>query len=611
MERDSSSQKPTKAWSTYRWIVSHLRPYKYKMAVIIACGLAIAAGELVVPQLIGQLIDDIIPDRDRAAFIRLLLLMAGVYSVVLALGIVHSWLQTIVGVSASRDIQAKAIKHLRKLGFAHYERSPVGETLSLMNQQVQAAEQVVRRFFPSIVQTSLFLVAAGAVLLSRSITLTLLIVPFALFYYTFGPRIDRNVAKATKIAVDARTVYNKKIYESVAGAREFRAIGAEEWDIERVRSIFRRVTTTVLRWVFLIHLRWSIRSVLFQLGSVAMFVAGYLMVRSGGITVGDFITFLLLYSVFMGRLTSLVTMLIEQNTSLHQSEPLRQLLLLTPEVEESPQPIQLGTIRGELTLHNVRFAYPGRPPLLEGISLSIRAGERVALVGKSGNGKSTLLKLLNRFYDPTDGLIRLDGIPLNRLSFDELRGAVGFVFQDTYLFGKSIRDNIRFGNPDASEEAIVEAAKAADAHGFISELADGYDTIVGERGIKLSGGQKQRLALARMLIRDPQIVLLDEATSALDPISENSVREALARLLHGRTTVTVAHRLSTVKDYDKIAVLDQGRIAEMGTYEELMAQQGLFHTLVLGENERERESATESDNKDAMQRIGGDAVVLR
>lgn len=211
------------------------------------------------------------------------------------------------------------------------------------------------------------------------------------------------------------------------------------------------------------------------------------------------------------------------------------------------------------------------------------AREKGSLVGASGSGKSTLFKLIGRFYDPDEGEILLDGVSLRELSLGQLRDAVGYVFQETYLFGTTIRENIRFGNPDASDDAIVQAAKAARAHEFIMQFPDGYETIVGERGIKLSGGQKQRIAIARMIVKNPRIVLLDEATSALDQINEAEVRAALETLLEGRTTIAAAHRLSTIQDYDRIVFVEQGRVAEVGSYTELMACRGRFYRLSQGE----------------------------
>src|SRR5690606_15208483 len=232
---------------------------------------------------------------------------------------------------------------------------------------------------------------------------------------------------------------------------------------------------------------------------------------------------------------------------------------------------------------NVSFGYQDRPGVIRHFSLDIQPGEKVAFVGFSGGGKTTLMKLIGRFYDPDEGEIRLDGVPIRDLPLADLRNAIGYVFQETYLFGSSVKENIRFGKPNATDEEIIEAAKAAFAHDFIMALPDGYDTIVGERGIKLSGGQRQRIAIARMIIKQPAVVLLDEATSALDNVSEREVQRALDNVLAGRTVSAIDHRLSTVKHFDRIVFIKDGRIAEIGSYDELIARRGLLYELEQGE----------------------------
>lgn len=583
MNQGRSTEERNNNWATYRWILRHLRPYRWQMAAIIGCGTMAAASELVTPLLIQRLIDEIIPARDRSAFWLILAVMAAFFAVSVSCGIARNSLQGRVSAGAARDLQYGALQHLRKLGFSYYEQNPVGETLSLLNQQVRSAEQVLRRYFPDICQLSLFLLLSAGVLLYQSVWLSLIIVPCFLIYYLFGPAIDRKVTHVNKAMGDARVDFDKKTYESVSGVREIRAYGTEEWDIGRSRGKFKRVTDTVLTWVYYIHLRWSLRNLLFQAGTVAIFVTGYFFIKWSWMSVGQFVAFLLVYSFFMFRLSWLVSQFIDQGMALRQVARLHRMVLTPPTLTESANPVEHERVEGALTFENVHFAYAGRPPVLQGVSVGIRTGERVAVVGKSGNGKSTLLKLIDRFYDPSEGEIRLDDVPLPKLALSVLRNALGYVFQDTYLFGSTIRENIRFGHPDATDEQIVDAAKAAFAHDFIAELADGYDTVVGERGMKLSGGQKQRIAIARMFIKNPRIVLLDEATSALDNISENAVRDALRRLLAGRTTIAVAHRLSTVMDYDRILVLDGGVVAEQGSYEELLAKRGLFYQLAEGE----------------------------
>ena len=302
--------------------------------------------------------------------------------------------------------------------------------------------------------------------------------------------------------------------------------------------------------------------------------------RSNLLSVGEFVAFMLYFTQAVHRITSIVTEITEQRILMHQAQRLYHLMHLKPDIEEPSNPRRLDRILGQIEFQNISFHYPDAPNIVENFNLRIEAKERVALVGASGNGKSTILKLLCRFYDPQNGDIMIDGVSIRELSLEQLRQSIGFVFQETYLFGASVKENIRFGNPEATDEDVVAAAKAAFAHDFIVELENGYDTLVGERGVKLSGGQKQRISIGRMFIKNPPMIVLDEATSALDNTSERYVQEALNRLLEGRTTIAVAHRLSTIQSYERIVLMNEGRIVEMGTYEQLMERQGEFYRLV-------------------------------
>ncbi|HEY0827335.1 MAG TPA: ABC transporter ATP-binding protein, partial [Bacilli bacterium] len=465
----------------------------------------------------------------------------------------------------------------------YYERHPVGETLSFLNTEVAAIQEIYRTYLPFMIQDTLFVAVAFSILLSIHVKLTLVLIPCFLLYYLVGPYFEKKASHIGKVVNENRILFNKQIYESISALPEFRVYVREDWDLSRFLEKLKSYIYTNLKLVLYSFIRGTVRRLCNFSGAIAVFLYSAYLIQQNDLTVGGFIAFVLLYFTTMFKLTVIVTNMTEQRLLMFQGETLYRFMHLTPDVVEPAKPIVIEQIRGELSLNHVYFSYPDGPHVLQDFNLQIQAGERIALVGTSGNGKSTLLKLLSRFYDPSHGEIQLDGVPLQQLSFQQLRETIGYVFQETYLFGSTVRDNILFALPEATEEQLIQAAKAAYAHDFIIELPEGYDTVVGERGVKLSGGQKQRISIARLFLKNPKIILLDEATSALDNVSEREVQKALDHLLLNRTTITVAHRLSTIQDVDRIIVIDQGTIAEAGSYPQLMQLKGIFYQLSEGE----------------------------
>jgi ATP-binding cassette subfamily B protein/subfamily B ATP-binding cassette protein MsbA len=483
---------------------------------------------------------------------------------------------------ASRDLQLSIFTHLRKLGFAYYERHPVGETLSLLNTEVGAVQQLYRELFPTLLSSLAFSGVSVFLMLSTNVTLTLIAISSFFFYYIFGPYLERKAAIYGRQLADERVETNRMVYESVSALTELRAYGSEKWDFRRyLQKLDQELRSSVLDKMFA-YMRGSNRRLSYNLGGIFIFIYGYHLVLHNSMSVGEFVSFLLYYFISIHRMTFIVQTITEQYVLMYQAQKLYDFMNLKIDVEEPEHPQELAQVRGDLEFRNVQFSYFPDQPVLQKFHLQIPEGHKVALVGASGSGKSTVLKLAGRFYEPQGGDILLDGTPISRLSFDTLRKDFGYVFQETYLFGTSVMENIRFGHPEATDEEVKAAARAANAHNFITKLPDGYNTLVGERGVRLSGGQKQRIAIARMFVKQPRVILLDEATSALDNTSEAEVQQAFERMLQGRTILAVAHRISTIQNFDQIVVMDQGKVAEIGTYNELMSSKGLFYQLVEG-----------------------------
>jgi subfamily B ATP-binding cassette protein MsbA len=323
-------------------------------------------------------------------------------------------------------------------------------------------------------------------------------------------------------------------------------------------------------------------------------------VSAGRLNAGDLVAFLLYGGVIAGGISALATVFSQFQEAIGATKRLFEILDTEPKVKDSPDARDVGRAKGHITFDAVSFAYEDDLDVVSDITIDIAPGEILALVGPSGAGKSTLFNLIPRFYDPTRGVVRLDGVELQKIKLASLRANIAIVPQDTNLFSGSVYENIRYGRLGASPDEIVDAARVANAHDFIQALPQGYETLVGERGVKLSGGQRQRVAIARAILKDPRILLLDEATSALDSESEVLVQEALGRLMQGRTTIIIAHRLSTVQIAHRIAVLDKGRLVELGTHAELMARQGLYHRLYSLQFETEPEMSVSEASDEAL-----------
>lgn len=581
-QKQEQVKKKLPSMRIYFWTLRYLFKYKFLFLAGLGCTLITSMVDLTIPKLIQHIIDVILPQKQLSQLYLLLGLLVPMVVLVICFTALRNLIQRVVQEKSSRDLQLSVLKKLRHLGFSYYEKHAAGETLSMFNNEVKVVQQLYNDYFPRLIQQSILLAVSLTIMLMMNIKLSLIIIPCFFSYYLVGPYFERKQALYAREAAVRKTEYNKKMYDSISSLLELRANNSEEWDRSRLKEKLHVFRSNSMSDLFYAMLRGTTRRFTVNAGAVFLFLIGASLVQSDQMTAGEFTAFMLYYFRVMGGLTGLVTSLTEQSVLLYQAERLHTFMHQAPEVSEPKQAVTLSDVKGSIHFDRVSFRYRDDMPVLHNFSLEVQPGEKIALVGFSGSGKSTVTKLLGRFYDPQEGEISIDGHSLKSLSFEQLRGAIGFVFQETYLFGTTIKENIRFGHPQATEDEIIQAAKGAFAHEFIMEAPQGYDTLVGERGMKLSGGQRQRIAVARMLLKNPSIIVLDEATSALDNISEKEVQSALDQLLAGRTTITVAHRLSTVRHYDRIAVMERGAIVEIGSYDELLRKQGLLYRMVEG-----------------------------
>ncbi|TMV50117.1 ABC transporter ATP-binding protein [Paenibacillus mesophilus] len=569
----------------YLWVLSYLRPYRKTFALLIGCSLFITLIEMSIPKLIQYFIDVILPKNEEKLFYMLLVATAIMIGFMYALTVTRNNMQRNIQELAGRDLQLGVYRQLHRLGFAYYEKHPVGETLSLLNTEVSAVQQIYQSYLPKLIQHLLFVAVMTAAMFLMQWQLTLAVLPCFFTFYLFAPYLSKKTSQHGRQRTENSKFMNKRIYDSFMALPELRANGSEKWDLSRLLDAVSAYNKSDVMSTYYALVRGFLRGLSISMGAIVLFAYGSYMVQTLAITVGEFIAFLFYYFMSIGMFTFIVMSVAAQKALMFQAEVIYRFMRRTPEVQEPDHPVPLSKVKGELHFRDVSFDYPDRSGVLRHFNLHIHPGEKVAIVGASGTGKSTIMKLIGRFYDPIDGEIVLDGVPLPKLSISKLRDSLGFVFQDTYLFHQSIRENIRFGRPEATDEEVEAAAIAAYAHHFIMQMPDGYDTVVGERGSKLSGGQKQRIALARMLVKNPSVILLDEATSALDYEGEREVGQAMETLFENRTIVAAAHRLSTIRTYSRIVYMADGQVAESGSYEELMSRKQLFYKLVNGGTE--------------------------
>lgn len=573
------SDKPRRAVDLKR-LISLARP-EARSLIIGTLALTIgSAMTLLYPMVIQQLIDGIQGGGGKELVTRGALMLVGLFSAGALFGAIRAWLFTVSGERIVASLRTSLYRSIISQEVAFFDERRTGELTNRLASDTTVLQNTVTVNVSMLLRFTIMAIGAIGFLFYTSWKLTLLtltVVPVVAISAGFFGRKMRAISRNFQDALAESTVVAE---ETIAGVRTVRAFAREEQEIARYSEAVEASFAIAKRRASIIAmLRGFIGFGGYGAIAVVLWFGGNMLVE-GTISIGELTSFLLYTLTVAFSLGALSGLYEDFMKALGASE--RVFELLDREATVSGGGKRLEQLRGEVVLSDLDFAYPTRPdmPVLQQLNLTLSPGEVVALVGHSGSGKSTVAALLSRFYDPQGGSIHLDGIDYSTLDIDWLREQVGVVSQEPILFATSILDNIRYGRPSASLDEVISAAKAANAHDFIGTFPEGYETLVGERGVKLSGGQKQRVAIARALLKDPRVLILDEATSALDAESEHLVQEALDRLMEGRTTLIIAHRLSTVKEAGRVCVLDQGKLAQQGTHDELVAQDGIYRRLV-------------------------------
>ena len=569
---------PATLWKALRRIFTLSRPYRRRLYVAIVLTVVSSLVWLAVPLGLRALLDSVFQEGNGALLDQITLGLLGLFLFQSILAFGGYYLLEWTGERVVADLRQRVYAYLHRLGLRFFANQRTGDLTSRLTNDVSSIRSAVTTNLVELLTQSLSLVGSVALMLFLNWRLSLIVfvvVPFATLvarYYgtkirTLARRIQDRLADTTAIAEEA-----------LAAVRVVQAFAREPYEVGRYRTSVEELFQTSRKNVLVRTAFWSLIGLLFFSALVAIFWYGGREVLAGRLTAGDLVAFIF-YAFNIARSVGGMSRLYATfNTAAGASERLFELLDTVPEIEDAPDAVDVR-LDGAVSFKGVSFRYDADQPVLEGITFNVRPGETVALVGPSGAGKTTLLNLIPRFYDPETGRIEVDGTDVRRVRLASLRGQIAVVPQEVHLFGTTIRENIRYGRLEATDDEVEEAAQAANAHDFIIGLAGGYDAEVGERGVKLSGGQRQRVAIARALLKDARLLLLDEATSSLDSASEAVVQEALDRLMQGRTTFVIAHRLATVQDADRILVLDRGRIVQDGTHAALIARPGLYRDL--------------------------------
>ena len=538
---------------------------------------------LVIPLVVRYITTGVIAMESDIAVKRILLIGCGLIVLVLVQFGANFFISDIghvMGAKMEYDMRAEIFSHYQKLSFSFYDDQKVGQLMSRITSDLFDISELLHHGPENLAISFIKIIGAFIILLNISGYLTLaafVLVPVMFAYAFFLNRRMKRAFRENRVQI---AEINTQIEDNLSGIRVVKSFANEQIEREKFRKGNEGFLKAKKNSYFYMGFYHSGMTAFTMLINVAVIMIGGILIAKGMVNVADFVTFLLYINIFTDPIRTLIDFTEQFQNGYSGFERFVEILDIEPDIKDKKDAVTLKNVRGDIVFDDVSFKYNDTAHrVLRHINLEVKAGSYVALVGSSGGGKTTLCSLIPRFYDVTGGSISIDGKDIRDVTLKSLRENIGIVQQDVYLFAGTVYENIRYGKPDATKEEVIEAAKLANAHDFIMELPNGYDTDIGQRGIKLSGGQKQRLSIARVFLKNPPILIFDEATSALDNESENIVKESLERLASNRTTFVIAHRLSTIKNAERILVLTENGIEESGTHDQLMAMNGIYAQL--------------------------------
>ncbi len=560
--------------------ISYYKPYRKLFFLDMVCAVLVSLCNLIYPYLAKDIINVYVPDKNLKMILIWGGILLGIYVVKAVLNFIIQYWGHLVGVGIQGDMRSDLFKKMQSLPFSFFDDNKTGSLMSRVTNDLQDISELAHHGPEDLFLSVLSLIGAFFIMAGIDWRLTLIVYAAIPLVVLFAVFTRKEMMRAFKLSREEIAGVNAGLETSISGIRVSKSYTAEEseqkkFDVANDRFRFARRLSYRIMGIF-----FSGMGLMTDLLYLLTLVAAGIFFLNGEIDGGEFAAFLLYISMFLDPIKKLINIFEQLQNGLTGLTRFQEIMDKSPETDcENPE--DLGDVKGEIRFENVTFSYRegDEKPVIQDLSLTIAAGRTVALVGPSGGGKTTLCNLIPRFYEIDGGRITLDGHDIRQVRRKELRQNIGTVAQDVFLFEGTVKDNIRFGKADATDEEIIEAAKKAEIHDFVSALPEGYNTNVGERGVRLSGGQKQRISIARVFLKDPAVLILDEATSALDNVTEQQIRKALDKLRMGRTGLIVAHRLSTVKNADEIIVLTADGVAERGNHEELLQKDGIYADL--------------------------------
>lgn len=558
--------------------LGYYRPHKKLLALDLGASFLVSLVAVLYPIITRMMLNDLIPNRRYREVVIYSLGLLVIYFVRMLLNFFIQYQGHMMGVRMQAQMRSEMFAHLEKLPFSFYDNHETGKIMSRLTNDLMDVSELAHHGPETVIISSISVIISFAYLSTIHWGLALIVfacVPFLVVVSLFTRKRMRKAFQESRQAV---AQINAAVESSVSGIRVTKAFVNADKEMEKFEEgndAFREAKRDAYRAMGHFH---SATTFVTDIFNVVILIAGGLFLYNGSINFADYSAFVVSINLFLGPINTLIRFMEQFQNGAAGFERFVEVMDTPPEAE-NPEAKSVGRLQGDIEFQNVTFGYGSEDEVLKNLSLAIAPGKTFALVGPSGGGKTTICHLIPHFYDIRSGRITVDGHDIFDLRRDDLRRNIGIVQQDVYLFNASIRENILYGRPDATEEEMVEAARRANIHEYVSSLPEGYDTVIGERGVRLSGGQKQRLCIARVFLKDPPILILDEATSALDNATEFLIQQALDELCRGRTTLVVAHRLSTIKNADRIAVIADGRITEEGDHHTLLQNNGLYAEL--------------------------------